>query len=427
MKMSTIRFVIILAAVTTLSKADITSLEMKVEGLENLISSMQTFVLQDMILIKGKLANTDRKLEQLFDRIDNLQSTERVGGISEGDIEQISAKVVQQVSERIDLQNIGSGVSKGSAAKLEDLENKVNKTHNAVKEMGTEMATVSDILTRVKRGFAKEKLSLLNEVSALKETTANVKRAIDAIFVDFNNTMDSIEHKHNEITTKLKSDIGTLVTEVSDKIAEIVNNESLKATQLIQDTFNYFGKNGEQLSSEMSSVAINISSQLDDRVGEVVIRLDNISLECVKSIGRLNNHNEKMMFLHRFDGIGIKHFHVLGARARLANATLYDTNGVQGRLEVNVNGEWGTVCNVNFDTSANPYGEADEETVSCRTLGAGFTKGLALPNIPFGQSMGPVVMSQDCDGHEHSLHDCRDNGDPTFCGHERDVHLRCFE
>ncbi|WAR29535.1 hypothetical protein MAR_003103, partial [Mya arenaria] len=253
MKMSTIRFVIILAAVTTLSKADITSLEMKVEGLENLISSMQTFVLQDMILIKGKLANTDRKLEQLFDRIDNLQSTERVGGISEGDIEQISAK----------------------------------------------------------------------------------------------------------------------------------------ATQLIQDTFNYFGKNGEQLSSEMSSVAINISSQLDDRVGEVVIRLDNISLECVKSIGRLNNHNEKMMFLHRFDGIGIKHFHVLGARARLANATLYDTNGVQGRLEVNVNGEWGTVCNVNFDTSANPYGEADEETVSCRTLGAGFTKGLALPNIPFGQSMGP--------------------------------------
>ncbi|XP_052785520.1 uncharacterized protein LOC128221109 [Mya arenaria] len=439
MKMSGIQIVIILAAVITLSKADITSLEMKVEGLENLISSMQTFVLQDMILIKGKLANTDRKLEQLFDRIDNLQSTERVGGITEADIEQISAKVVQQVSERIDPQNIGSGVSKGSAAKLEDLENKVNENHNAVKQMGTEMAIVSDTLTRVKRDFAKEKLSLVNEVSALKETTANVKKAIDDIFVDFNKTMVSMEHKQTEITTELKTDIKTMVTQASDNITEVVEIESLKATRLLQDTLNYFGNNVEQLSSSIASVLSNISSQIYSRDDEIINRLDNISSEGVNLKGDLNLHEKKMMFMHRFGGIGLMdflqisgsppvwYFHVPNAMARLANVTRYDTNGIQGRLEVTMNGEWGSVCNYNFNPGGNLTQEIDEETVACRTLGAGFTKGLAQQNTPFGQSTGRVMMRKNCDGHEHSLFDCSDQGDPTTCGHAGEVHLRCFE
>ncbi|WAR29529.1 hypothetical protein MAR_003097, partial [Mya arenaria] len=181
---------------------------------------MQTFVLQDMMLIKGKLANTDMKLDQLFDRIDKLQSTEHVRGFTEGDIEQISAKIG----------NTLSGVSKETAAKLEVLENKVNENHNAVNRLGADMTTVSLTLTRVKRGFAKEKLSLVNEVSELKETTANVKKAIDDIFVDFNKTINNMEHKQTEVTTELKTDIKTMVTQASNNIAEIVETESLKAT-----------------------------------------------------------------------------------------------------------------------------------------------------------------------------------------------------
>ncbi|XP_052787391.1 uncharacterized protein LOC128222435 isoform X2 [Mya arenaria] len=404
---------------------------------------MQTFVLQDMMLIKGKLANTDMKLDQLFDRIDKLQSTEHVRGFTEGDIEQISAKVVQQVSERVNLQQIGntlSGVSKETAAKLEVLENKVNENHNAVNRLGADMTTVSLTLTRVKRGFAKEKLSLVNEVSELKETTANVKKAIDDIFVDFNKTINNMEHKQTEVTTELKTDIKTMVTQASNNIAEIVETESLKATRLLQDTLNYFGNNVEQLLSEISSVQVNITSKLDDREGEVINGLGNISLECVKLIGYLNNHDENMMLMHRFGGIriidffhsvgstSVRRFHVPGAKARLANATMYDPNSVQGRLEINVNGEWGTVCDANFGTKHSPTStEVEEEKVACRTLNAGFTKGLALPNTPFGQSTGRMVMDKDCDGQEHSLFGCRYHGNPTNCGHEREVHLRCFE
>ncbi|XP_052787541.1 uncharacterized protein LOC128222532 isoform X2 [Mya arenaria] len=424
--MPAIHYSLVIAVVAHFSNADITSLEEKV----NLISSMQTFVLQDMMLIKGKLANTDMKLDQLFDRIDKLQSTEHVRGFTEGDIEQISAKVVQQVSERVNLQQIGntlSGVSKETAAKLEVLENKVNENYNAVNGLGADMTTVSHTLTRVKRGFAKEKLSLVNEVSELKETTTNVKKAIDDIFVDFNNTMDIMEHKHTEITTKLKTDIETMVTQASVNIAEIVKNESLKATRLIQDTLNYFGNNMEKLSSSIAFVVVNISSELDNRESEVINRLDNISSECVKLTGHLNNHDEKMMFIHIFDGIGIKDFQVPGARARLANATKYDTNGVQGRLEVNVNGEWGTVCDSNFNTKDNSAADTEEETVACRTLNAGFAKGLALPFTPFGQSIGRVVFKKNCAGDEHSIFECSDEGDPITCGRERDVHLRCFK
>ncbi|XP_052787657.1 uncharacterized protein LOC128222605 [Mya arenaria] len=301
------------------------------------------------------------------------------------------------------------------------------------------MTTVSHNLTRVKRGFAKEKLSLVNEVSALKETTANVKKAIDDIFVDFNKTMDSMEHKQTDITTKLKRDIKTMVTQASDNITEVVEIESVKATRLLQDTLNYFCNNLDQLSSSIASVESNISSQIYYREDEFINRLDNISSECVNLKGYLNLHDKNMMFMHSFSGIGFKdylqingsppvwYFHVPNAGARLVNATKYHTNGVQGRLEVNVNGEWGTVCDSYFGTKSSPNGEADEEIVACRTLGAGFTKGLALPSTPFGQNTGRMVMKIDCTGYEHSLFDCTDLGDPNDRGHEREVHLRCFE
>ncbi|WAR29313.1 hypothetical protein MAR_002881 [Mya arenaria] len=89
MVISVILFVVVIAAVTTFGNADITSLEKKVD----LISSMQSFVLQDMMLIKGKLANTDVKLEQLFNQIDKLQSSEHERVSTEKGIEQTSAKI----------------------------------------------------------------------------------------------------------------------------------------------------------------------------------------------------------------------------------------------------------------------------------------------------------------------------------------------
>ncbi|XP_052785493.1 uncharacterized protein LOC128221085 [Mya arenaria] len=455
MVISVILFVVVIAAVTTFGNADITSLEKKVD----LISSMQSFVLQDMMLIKGKLANTDVKLEQLFNQIDKLQSSEHERVSTEKGIEQTSAKVVQQVSERIDHQKLGQSdawVSEESAATLEDLENKVtamanessakqevleqkvNEIHNAVKLMGTGMATVANTLNRVKRGFAKEKLSMLNEVVALKEATANVKKAIEDVFVDFNKTMDTIEHRQTEIITKLKTDIETMVTYASDNIAETVENESLKATRLLQDTLNYIGKNVQQLSSEISSAEVNISSKLYDKEREVINKLDNISSECVNLSSNLDFHDKKMMFIQSFDGNGfmdylqisgspsVWHFHVPGAMARLVNATRYDTNGVQGRLEVYVNKEWGSVCDraVHDDD----YDGTEQDTVACRTLGASFTKGLALPNTPFGLNTKRIVMSKECDGHEQSLFDCRNYSIVwrRITCRKREVHLRCF-
>ncbi|WAR29536.1 hypothetical protein MAR_003104 [Mya arenaria] len=200
MKMSGIQIVIILAAVITLSKADITSLEMKVEGLENLISSMQTFVLQDMILIKGKLANTDRKLEQLFDRIDNLQSTERVGGITEADIEQISAKIKMHA---IHYSLVIAVVAHFSNADITSLEEKVNLISSMQTFVLQDMMLIKGKLanTDMKLDQLFDRIDKLQSTEHIKMPAIHYSLVI-AVVAHFSNAdITSLEEKVNLISS----------------------------------------------------------------------------------------------------------------------------------------------------------------------------------------------------------------------------------
>ncbi|XP_018608184.2 lysyl oxidase homolog 2A [Scleropages formosus] len=89
----------------------------------------------------------------------------------------------------------------------------------------------------------------------------------------------------------------------------------------------------------------------------------------------------------------------------------------EGRVEVLKNGEWGTVCDDNWDLRS--------ATVVCRELGFGSAKE-ALTGGRMGQGMGPVHMNEvECSGFEKSITECYFNRDSLGCSHEEDAGVRC--
>ena len=92
----------------------------------------------------------------------------------------------------------------------------------------------------------------------------------------------------------------------------------------------------------------------------------------------------------------------------------------EGRVEVNYNGEWGTVCDDGWDSS--------DAGVVCRQLGFG-SYGLSLNYAYFGQGSGSIWLDNvQCTGNESALVSC---GHPGInitrsCSHSEDAGVRCY-
>ena len=105
----------------------------------------------------------------------------------------------------------------------------------------------------------------------------------------------------------------------------------------------------------------------------------------------------------------------IGIMIRLVGGNKYN----EGRVEVNYNGEWGTVCDDGWS-----YVDAG---VVCRQLGFG-TSGKAIGSAGFGQGSGPIWLdSVTCTGSESTLASCGHIGVniTRSCNHSEDAGVRC--
>ena len=106
---------------------------------------------------------------------------------------------------------------------------------------------------------------------------------------------------------------------------------------------------------------------------------------------------------------------MLGVIVRLVGGSSYN----EGRVEVNYNGEWGTVCDDGWnDTDAG---------VVCRQLGFG-SSGTAIGSAGFGQGSGSILLSGiNCTGSESTLASCGHFGVniTRSCSHVQDAGVKC--
>ena len=101
---------------------------------------------------------------------------------------------------------------------------------------------------------------------------------------------------------------------------------------------------------------------------------------------------------------------------RLVGGSSYN----EGTVEVNYNGEWGTVCHARWYTR-NAY-------VICRQLGFG-EYGSTYYHAYFGRGSGPIWLDNvRCTGSESTLASCGHLGFnvTTSCSHSLDVGVRCY-
>jgi len=102
-------------------------------------------------------------------------------------------------------------------------------------------------------------------------------------------------------------------------------------------------------------------------------------------------------------------------RIRLAGGNSH----TEGRVEVNYNGEWGTVCDDGWDDT--------DAGVVCRQLGFG-SSGTATGSASFGQGSGPIILdSVTCSGNESTLASCGHLGVNVTrsCSHSEDAGIMC--
>uniref|UniRef100_UPI00358DF01C galectin-3-binding protein n=1 Tax=Myxine glutinosa TaxID=7769 RepID=UPI00358DF01C len=93
-------------------------------------------------------------------------------------------------------------------------------------------------------------------------------------------------------------------------------------------------------------------------------------------------------------------------------------SSVEGRVEVYVEGRWGTVCSVGWDMA--------DANVVCRSLGF-HNATEALSGAEFGKGSGPIHLGNvNCKGNEVSILDCQENLiRKTDCKHWQDAGVRC--
>ena len=104
-----------------------------------------------------------------------------------------------------------------------------------------------------------------------------------------------------------------------------------------------------------------------------------------------------------------------GFLLRLVGGSSYN----EGRVEVNFNGTWGTVCDDGWSTY--------DARVVCRQLGFG-SSGTAIGSAGFGQGSGPILLDNvTCTGGELTLAKCRHLGVGIVrsCNHYEDAGVRC--
>ncbi|XP_052819496.1 myosin-11-like [Mya arenaria] len=253
----------------------------------------------------------------------------------------------------------------------------------------------------------------------------NIKMEINELFA---NTSQQLFLQLNLTEAKIKLNISSTYSQNEDQLDSFlalaernVNEMMLKADTIINLIRSNFSKIPIQitdLSMELQSIK-NEMKGVEERLGN---EFESSSSVLEKEIVLLRTCiNTKGIIQNGF-------YYPCEKDIRLANASPYRSTGVQGRLEVRHDNEWGTACDDSYEKQPDvgTHYVTDNVNVVCRTFG--FRECIYVDKAGLGQGSGNIWMdNMRCRGGESSFIKCPFNGWGVHnCGHHEDVGFRMW-
>ncbi|XP_052787185.1 uncharacterized protein LOC128222266 [Mya arenaria] len=254
---------------------------------------------------------------------------------------------------------------------------------------------------------------------------ANISLANVALSEFLNGSISKVSMFSDNIKKEIKTDLET----ISQQLTLHFNKTESKIKQNISSTFRHNEDNLERFLtladrnvSEMMLKADNIFSWIRTNISEMPSQITNLSLEIQTTKHEIKGVVKRLG--DKFDStLGdlekeIGYYYPSAKDIRLANASVYGSNGLQGRLEVRHNSIWGTVCDDYFQTN--------NVNVVCRMFG--FRECDYLGSAGLGRGRWKIWMDNvACGGRESSFIECPHNGWGSHdCSHHEDVGIRMW-
>ncbi|XP_052773251.1 uncharacterized protein LOC128212048 isoform X1 [Mya arenaria] len=302
--------------------------------------------------------------------------------------------------------------------------------YSSQKEQFRELeSSVKDMNARVNRQCINLTLATEGTSDKLRGVPTNV-----------NGMEASCERSIRDMLDDVHRNVSNVVIHGEEKVNEAINEMTKKHNDLQITLQNYFKTYEKKINAKLAVKFDNISERLNDRLSLVINQtfikinkliaanpLNGSGIYNIPDIICKNNISDNTQTLNCSGTVrnlrNGYYFSPCHPNIRLAKASLYDSTGVQGRLEV-FKTVWGTVCDDSFEINkqgVNKRTLTNNVNVVCRTFGFEHCKGLTDGEMAPGN--GRILMDNvECSGGEKSFIDCSHPGwGVTNCVHGEDV------
>lgn len=273
---------------------------------------------------------------------------------------------------------------------------------------------------------------LLNELNSLNLTVSSMRTTLDLInhssgtqiiLQKVNNIAQSVRYltlSLQDQESKVEANNHSLHQEV-DRLRTKLGVLSLDVSFLNSTEMSDISSLKSQLTALKSSVT-SLQTQTSTQQSQVTsLKHVSISLKYKSSQLSSNMDSLKDTFYNYF-----RHFVLQGyAQSHLTSALVFsDTrlsggNSSAGRVEILVNGVYGTVCDDNFNNNA--------AKVVCRSLGQPWQNAVPTSRFPVGDKLEMILFDGfSCNGNEVNINSCSHNGFGNHnCDHAEDIGVIC--
>ncbi|XP_052786999.1 protein bark beetle-like [Mya arenaria] len=366
------RFILVLVLLPAAASNDLETLTSEISKLGRKMDTFQSFVFQDISIIKDKIHKMDSKMDA----------------------------IIRQDQHREDIHQAQSGSQTHEEQSLNDI---------------VEPIALQQQLDRIKRGFREEKEGIRHELDDLKSISQNLLVGKDKIA----EYLLTLETNVNKFLSKIIGDLKDRILDITKNVQRDLNTsiersavgidvkaQSLK--ELVERTDNISksrsDKITETLTNALSASEKTIAGYLKDTSMKTADLVDSVK----QDISTIMENTDKIIANAN-----------ITSPVRLANESEY-LGGVQGRLEILHDGVWGTVCDDAF--------RANEAKVACKMINLKFANYGYLREAFYGRGTGMIWLDHiECNGEEHSLFNCP--GDVIGkhdCSHDEDIGIKCW-